>query len=289
MANLKAIRRRIGSVKSTQKITRAMKMVAAARLRRAQQAALRSRPFADSAARMLASMQGQLGELEHPLLTKREVKRVHYLVIASDRGLAGAYNNNVAKAIANAIRDGRRDALELSFTALGRRAETAVKRFGAELSEGLSLNDFQKRFAEDCESLRASLEKRFREAAYDEVRVIFTHFRSAITQEIRVQSLLPIQANTTSGHEDLREILFEPSADAILEELVPLVLLANLQSAIRDAVASEHSARMTAMDAATNNASDMIDRLTLEYNRARQAAITTELVEIISGAQAIEG
>ena len=332
MANLKAIRRRISSVKSTQKITRAMKMVAAARLRRAQIAALKARPFAGSCLAMSREIAPHLDEQNpHPLTVRPQVgatagaagadaahsgtghaetpshseaQRFLYLAISSDRGLAGGFNQAIIKACATALRTHRVAGEEVAFITLGKRVDSALNRLGVPVLAHRSIADFQNDFKGNTKQLARELSAHFLEGRAHTVRIISTHFISAMTQEVRATALLPLKvgddAATKAQQADgasteaadvtvLNPPIFEPSAEALFAELAPLTLNALIYSAVRESVASEHSARMAAMDSATKNASDMIGRLTLQYNRARQAAITTELVEIISGAQAISG
>ncbi len=337
MANLKAIRRRISSVKSTQKITRAMKMVAAARLRRAQIAALKARPFAHSCLAMIGEIAPHLDpRTPHPLTVRpvlepsptadqpvtasaevRQLESAHveppsqadaascylYLVISSDRGLAGGFNQTIVKACTNVLREHRAAGENVAFITLGKRVDSALDRLGGRVLAHCSIADFQSDFQASTKRLVTDLSAHFLEARAHTVRIISTHFISAMTQEVRVTAFLPLEVScpqseakqgtgNASEATDVRALnspLFEPSAEALFAGLAPLTLNALIYSAVRESIASEHSARMTAMDSATKNASDMIGRLTLQYNRARQAAITTELVEIISGAQAISG
>jgi F-type H+-transporting ATPase subunit gamma len=289
VANLKDIRRRIGSVKKTQQITRAMRMVAAAKLRRAQDAIESARPYADRMRDTLAEVAAsQSGAAEHPLLAARaSVTKVDFVVITSDRGLCGAFNANVLKRAEAEIATLGRDARSIGLTLVGRksvefftrrRSSQVVKRYS-----GIARVDYG--HAAEIADFAA---QRFLAGEADEVVLIHSEFVSTLTQRPRMIRLLPLAAAENPDPSEAKApFTIEPDADSLLKLLVPKALEVELFRALLDNQAGEHAARMTAMESATRNTEDMIDRLTLQYNRARQAAITKELVEIVSGAEAL--
>jgi len=298
MANLKAIRKRIGSVKSTQKITRAMKMVAAARLRRAQQRILELRPYAQKTLEVLSAVAARSGDGEdtHPLLARREPKRVLIVVLTSDRGLAGAFNANINKAAYRFWKELEQKGSDVSFAVIGRKGRDYLARREAYI---------RKEFTGIFENLsvgRAGEIGRFIVHQYmrdpsvpesvpdlDAVYLVYNEFKSAITQRVVIEPLLPITPMDASESETAVDFIYEPDKDALLGTLLPLYVEIELYRGLLESVASEHGARMTAMDAATKNAKEIISSLTLQFNRARQAAITKELMEIIGGAEALKG
>ncbi len=290
MPSLKEIRKRIVSVKSTQKITRAMKMVAAARLRRAQQHILELRPYAVKTMDVLSAVASRVSEEEeaHPLLARREPKNVMLVVLTSDRGLAGAFNANINKAAYRRWRELEAEGSKVTFAVIGRKGRDYLKRRKAEIEK-----DFTGVF-EDLSVERAGEIARYIVDSYtrhdlDAVYVVYNEFKSAISQDVVVEQLLPIKPMPPSEELGPVEFIYEPNKRALLDTLLPMYVEIELFRALLESVASEHGARMTAMDAATNNAKDMIGKLTLEFNRARQAAITKELMEIIGGAEALKG
>ncbi len=296
MANLKAIRKRISTVKSTQKITRAMKMVAGARLHRAQARISAMRPYAKQASEVLNGVVKALGpagmEVEHPLLARRPEKNILVLVISSDRGLCGAFNTNINKTAEAFWRNNAAAGVNVKLATIGRRARDYFRRRSApfqEVFEGVwdDLNLAQARRV-----ARAILAP-FLRGEVDAIYVIYNEFKSAMTQEVVTLRLLPLREVAVadaeaSADEPSPEYIFEPNQGSIFERLVPIYIEITLLRALFDSVASELGARMTAMDSATKNAKDMISKLTLTYNRQRQAVITTELIEIIAGSEALQ-
>jgi len=298
MPSLKAIRRRISSVKGTQKITRAMKMVAGARLARAQQRILALRPYAVRTASVLADVTAALAEsesnsTEHPLLTRREERRALILVVTSDRGQCGAFNTNIARAAERLWREKEAAGVEVQIATIGRKGRDYFTRRKAPIFHS---------FSGVWEALDIATSRRvvrtlmgpFLKEEIDSIYLVYNEFKSAMSQKVTVAPLLPLEAppprTAEAGAADWerhREYLFEPDRSAILERLVPMYVEATLARALLESNASELGARMTAMDSATKNATEMISKLTLVYNRARQAAITTELMEIIGGAEAL--
>jgi F-type H+-transporting ATPase subunit gamma len=304
VANLKAIRKRIGSVKSTQKITRAMKMVAGARLNRAQLRISALRPYAISTAAVLAHVTAPVaagGEasddertesLEHPLLARRPEKSVLLVVITSDRGLCGAFNTSILRQAERLWREHEGRGTKVEFAVIGRKGRDYLTRRQAPLRH---LFD---RVWEDVSVTQARRIARavllpFAQGEVDAIYLVYNEFKSAMSQRVTAEPLFPLPANTEAaaptaeGVSLEQEYLFEPNKPALLERLVPMYVEITLLRALLESMASELGARMTAMDAATKNASEMISKLTLQYNRARQAAITTELMEIIGGAEAL--
>jgi len=289
MANLKVIRTRIGSVKSTQKITRAMKLVAAARLRKAQQNITRLRPYALEILDVLSMVAVRAGEDEelHPLLARREQKHVMLVVLTSDRGLAGAFNSNINKAAHARWKKLEAEGQDVRFAVIGKKGRDYLARRGATIG-----HDFTGVF-EDLSPDRAGEIGRYIVDEYtrhdlDACYLVYNEFKSAMTQEVVVEPLLPIQPQTLEA-DDAADFIYEPNKRALLDRLLPMYVEVEVYRALLESVASEHGARMTAMEAATKNADEMIGKLTLQYNRARQAAITTELMEIIGGAEALKG
>ena len=298
MANLKAIRKRISTVKSTQKITRAMKMVAGARLARAQQRITALRPYAQQVSEMLNEVVRAIGtnSLEHPhaLLARREEKRVLFLVVGSDRGLCGAFNTNINKRAEALWKAKVAEGVEVKFATVGRRARDYFRRRSAPFFQDFEgvwedLNLAQAR------RIARTLLAPFLKGEVDAIYLVYNEFKSAMTQQVISRPLLPLSEvpaapENEAGHdvEPSPEYIFEPNQDSLFETLVPMYIEITLLRALYDSVAAELGARMTAMDSATKNAADMISSLTLRYNRQRQAVITTELIEIIAGSEALK-
>lgn len=295
MASLKALKLRIGSVKSTQKITKAMKMVAAAKLRRAQEAAEAGRPYASRVEQVVASLASkvQVTEGSSPLLAGTGSDQVHLFVVAtSDKGLAGAFNSNIARLA-------RRRALELQeqgktvkFLTIGRKGRAVLARqFRDGFVHAVEPGDLGKLTFADAKGYADDLIRRFEAGEFDVAHLFYATFKTVLTQEPTEQQLIPVKIPTpavaTSQPSADAVVEYEPSEEAILDSLLPTNIAVQISRAIRENAASEQGSKMTAMDNATRNAGDLINRLTIEYNRTRQAAITTELVEIISGAEAL--
>jgi len=282
MANTIDIRRRIRSVKNTQQITKAMKMVAAAKLRRAQDRMFAARPYAGALRDVLSSVASRVEEVDHPLLHAREENKILLVVVTADKGLCGAFNSNVIRATQNAIREHNWQALEL--LTIGRKANDffrrrtiPLRREGTQVVQALSIGtarEIAQMLIDDFISERA-----------DAVYVVYNEFKSIMAQRVVVERLLPIDRNWEERGVEV-DYLYEPGPAAILNELLPKHIEFQLYRILLESGASEQGARMTAMEAATKNASDMIDHLTLTYNRIRQASITKEIIEIVSGAAA---
>ncbi|ODU18956.1 MAG: F0F1 ATP synthase subunit gamma [Sphingomonas sp. SCN 67-18] len=293
MASLKALKLRIGSVKSTQKITKAMKMVAAAKLRRAQEAAMAGRPYAERLERVMASLAAKvtISESSPRLLAGTGKDQVHLIVVAtSERGLAGAFNSNI-------VRAARRKAEELSgagktvkFYLAGKKGRPIIRRFhGPQIIADRDMSGIKHVAFSDAQGVAEDIIARFEAGEFDVAHLFFAKFQSALVQDPTGIQIIPVPlpegAETKSASGAIVE--YEPDEESILADLLPRNVAIQLFRAMLENAASEQGSRMTAMDNATRNAGDMINRLTIQYNRTRQAAITTELVEIISGAEAL--
>ncbi len=290
MPSLKAIKKRIGSVKNTRQITKAMKMVSAAKLRRAQDNIIAARPYAGKMEEVLESLAGSVAENAHPLLEVREGKKLLLLVVTSDRGLCGGFNANLCKAADRFIREKKNEYEEITLTTLGRKGYEFLKsRYS--ISKNYP-NLISKPNYHTAALLAQEIIEGYLDSQYDQVIVVYNAFKSVMSQDITFQQLLPVvpPESTSSVVDDPQvEYIYEPSIKELLDEILPKNIEVQLFKAMLESVAAEHGARMTAMDSASKNASEMIGKLTLQYNRARQAAITKELMEIISGAESIKG
>jgi len=289
MANLRAIRKRVSSVKSTQQITRAMKMVSAAKLRRAQDAVNAARPYARKMREVVTAVAGRAGADAHPLLTVREAKKLALLVVTSDRGLCGSFNSGLTRAVHRFLNEHRDEYEEITLFVVGRKGRDFFRRREIPIrKEYIGVLGSVSR--QHAETIAGDLVGGFLSGEFDEVQIAFNEFRSAISQIVRFEKMFPIaleSSEKTAG--DGVDYLYEPSREEILATLLPKYVQTTILRVLLESVAGEFGARMTAMDSATNNAVDMIARLTLQMNRARQATITTELTEIVSGAEALKG
>jgi F-type H+-transporting ATPase subunit gamma len=283
MANTIDIRRRIRSVKNTQQITKAMKMVSAAKLRRAQERMFAARPYAAALRQVLSSVASRVEGLKHPLLeTREQEQKVLLLVVTSDKGLAGAFNANVIKAAQNAIKERGWTAVEL--LPIGRKANDFFRRRTIPIRREAT-HVFQALSLDTAREIAQGISKDFVEGEVDAVYVAYNEFKSIIAQDVRVEKLLPIERAWDETNNGI-EYLYEPGPEQILSELLPKHIEFQLYRVLLESAAAEQGARMSAMEAATKNAKDMIDHLTLTYNRIRQASITKEIIEIVSGAAA---
>ncbi|MCC6641799.1 MAG: ATP synthase F1 subunit gamma [Deltaproteobacteria bacterium] len=289
MASLRDIKRRIVSVKKTQQITRAMRMVAAAKLRRAQNAVVAARPYAERMRAALVEIARTQQEAEHPLLIARpSVRRLDVVVITSDRGLAGAFNANVLKFAGRVIQEGESTGgiESVSLTLVGRKAGEYFRRRRptqiGEVYAGLGTVTY-----DQAARIARRLAERYTTGQTDEVRLVYSEFVSTLNQSPRAVTLLPCQAASDEPIPEHLPFEIEPDAATLLGALVPKALEVEVFRALLENQAGEHAARMAAMESATRNTEEMIGSLTLKFNRARQAAITRELVEIISGAEAL--
>ena len=295
MASLKDLRNRINSVKQTQKITSAMKMVAASKLRRAQEQAEAARPFAERMSRMLANLAASVPDIENapPLLAGTGKQDVHLLVVATaDRGLCGGFNSSIARGARRRIRDLRGDGKEVKVLCVGRKGRDMLRReFGELIVDTIEGVGRQRLTFGDAAQIAQRIERMYADGEFDVCTIVFNRFRSAMTQVLSLQQLIPVEAAQPEEEEEAGAVSavyeFEPDEDAILTELLPRNLAVQIYGALVENNASEQGARMTAMDSATRNAGEMIEGLTLTYNRTRQAQITKELIEIVSGAEAL--
>jgi F-type H+-transporting ATPase subunit gamma len=289
---LKEVRLRIQSVTSTQQITKAMKMVSAAKLRRAQDAILQMRPYAQKLQEMLSNIvSSQSSDMALPLAEERSAEKILIIPITSDRGTCGAYNSNVIKATRQLITEKyKAQAAKGGVTILpiGKKGYEYFLRHNYKVVESF-WNMFADLSFENIRRAAIYAQEAFLKGEYDRVELVYSQFKNAATQLIVSEPYLPIPKVENQGEQKQSDFIFEPSKEVLIQELMPKILNTQVYKAILDAHASEHGARMTAMDKATENAAEILRTLKISYNRARQAAITTELTEIVSGAAALEG
>ena len=290
MPSLKDIKKRIGSVKNTQQITKAMKMVSAAKLRRAQDAVTAARPYADKMMDVLSSLALREDADSHPLLAERGKGKALVVLVTGDRGLCGGFNTNISKTAERFIRENEASYQSYELLIVGRKGNDYLKRrTGMEI---LKVHEHLVGSGQVTYPTAALLGQEiidlYKSDEYDGVFLIYNAFQSAMTQLQTVTQLLPIVPKDVEEGTHVAEYIYEPSAGAVLEQILPKHIEVQMFRALLESAASEHGARMTAMDSASKNASEMIGKLTLQYNRARQAAITKELMEIISGAESIK-
>lgn len=291
MASGKELRRRITSVRSTQQITKAMKMVSAAKLKRAQDAITQARPYALGIRKVVGelSQDASLSE-ESPLFAAREVKNVLVVLYTSDRGLCGGFNSNLNKRAFALAKEAQSKGEKLSFACIGKKGFEFLKIRGLDVHKNYANFLKTANFAK-ISVLGDELIESFLSGEFDEIRIVFAEFKSALSQVIRTQTILPIKAESNDEEAEattgLADFTFEPSKAEILEKLLPRAVKISLHRAMLESAASEHGARMAAMDSATSNAGDVIKKLKLQYNNIRQAGITKELLEITSGAEAL--
>ncbi|HHX50588.1 MAG TPA: F0F1 ATP synthase subunit gamma [Clostridia bacterium] len=285
MPGMRDIKRRIRSIQSTQQITKAMKTVAAAKLRKTQGKVVAARPYAEKLGQVLGRLAADLEEYEHPFLEEREGGTAAYVVVTGDRGLAGGYNINVMRLAEETIREKKEE--QVAIIAVGRKARDYFRRRNYSLlREYLEIGD-EPHYIQARELAR-ELVGIYLKGEVDKLYLVYTSFYSTIRHVPRVEQLLPVEILPSGPEEqDLQEYLYEPAKEIVLETLLPRYLETLTYRALLEAKTSEHGARMTAMDAATDNAAEMIDKLTLSFNRARQAAITREISEIVGGAAAL--
>lgn len=286
MASLKDLKNRINSVQKTEQITSAMRMVAAAKLRRAQSDIIAARPYAIKANEVLISLVTRTNPDMHPLLRVREPKRGVLVVIASDRGLCGSFNQNVFRKAESFIKENQDRYEELSLVLIGKRSQDFFKRKAIPIRKSLAIENLTYELASEIGN---DLIEGYIKEEYDELTIIFNEFKSAMTQILHEDVVLPVERIESDDEMINVEYLYEPSEDVLLDALLPMSLNIFFYRALLESAASEHGARMTAMESASSNAAEMIDKLSVKYNRARQAAITTELMEVVSGAEALKG
>jgi F-type H+-transporting ATPase subunit gamma len=289
MASLRDIRKRINSVKSTQKITKAMKMVAAARLKRAQDNILMARAYAERLQMVISSLAARIETKTHPLLEDREEKnKLLMLVFTSDRGLCGTFNSALLKQVESYVAEKRASyGEEICLMVVGRKGNEYLKKRNYNVIDSWT-NIYQREQYETARTIGQKIIDSFTSHQCDEVVIVYNRFRSAISQVPTFTRLLPLEPIVENPDMPLTEYIYEPDKQTLLNELLPRNVYTQIHRAILESIASELGARMTAMDNATNNAIEMVDRLTLLFNKTRQAAITKELMEIIGGAEAIK-
>ncbi|PDH56434.1 MAG: F0F1 ATP synthase subunit gamma [alpha proteobacterium MED-G10] len=295
MPSLKDLRNRISSVKSTKKITSAMKMVAAAKLKRAQDNAEKSRPYAEKMKQVVSSLTNKINQSNFKFgkkITSNSNKTVLLLVCSADRGLCGGFNGSIIKFTKKLINKLSNNGYTVKFIFIGKKAYQALKRLHSQ-STLENISDFANpsiKF-EIASSVRDQVLELFDSREISECHLIYTKFKSAISQTVEAQKLLPVESESDIDNEENKKINtsydYEPSEEVLLDEIIPRNIAIQIHSGLLENLASEQGSRMTAMDNATRNANDMIDNLTLFYNRSRQALITKELIEIISGAEAV--
>lgn len=284
-ASLRDIKARINTTKKTSQITKAMEMVSASKLNRAEHNARSFTPYMEKIQEVVASVALGSNDASHPMLVKRPVKKTGYLVITSDRGLAGAYNSNVLRTVFQTIQERHRSTEEYAIIAIGRVGLNFFKRRNIPVALHITGLPDQPAFA-DIKEIANKTVNMFADGTFDELYMFYNHFVSAIQQDVTEKKLLPL--TDLASDKKLTTYEFEPSQEEILEVLLPQYAESLIYGALLDAKASEHAARMTAMKNATDNAKELIRTLTLSYNRARQAAITQEITEIVAGANALQ-
>ena len=285
MASLKDLRRRIRATKSMQQIFKAMEMVAAAKLRRAQVRAQSAAPYAEKITAMLGNLAGAASELDHPLFKAREVKTGALVVITADRGFAGAYNTNILRAAEQRLRSEPPGTLKV--VVLGRKGRDYFRRRGVPILAAHTDLPGEANLAL-ARTLTDDLTARFVAGEVDRVEVMYSHFVNALVRRVRTETFLPVGSDTAAGEAKDRGTIFEPDPETIFAEILPRYATAKLYAAMADALASEHAARMVAMGSARKNAGELVDSLTLTRNRLRQAAITREIAELVGGAEALK-
>lgn len=294
MANLKEVRIRIASVQSTQQITKAMKMVSAAKLKRATNAIIQLRPYATKLKEILGNLSANLEGSSSPFIEEREPNKVLIVVVSSNRGLAGAFNMNVIKAANNLIAEKYAEQYQkghVSLVAIGKKSQDFYEKRGYRVI-GNNNEVYASLTFDNVTKITESIMAGFKNGDYDRVELVYNRFKNAAVQILTTEQLLPLPKTDLSPGKLIKsqiDFILEPSQDEIVRELIPKSIKIQLYKAVLDSHASEHGARMTSMDKATENAGDLLKSLKLSYNQARQAAITTELTEIVSGAAALNG
>jgi len=288
MPSLKDIKRRIRSVKSTQQITKAMKLVSASKLRKAQKAILEARPYAVKLMEVLNHLSARCNRDLHPLIEHREGNKVLLLIITSDKGLCGGFNGNIVRRAMKVI--GENKGNELSLMLAGKKGRDSFRYRKQKVSHEFLdwTRDFNYHKAQEIGDLLADL---FAQKTVDKIYMIYNEFKSVMQQEVIVEQLLPVVPEEVAGHKDTTHVvdyIYEPDEESILDDLLKRYMTVEVYRAFLESSASEHGARMTAMDSATRNAGEMIGGLSLTYNKARQAYITKELIEIVNGAEALK-
>lgn len=288
MPSLQQTRRRIASVKNTQKITKAMKLVSAAKLRRAQVRILKARPYALKMEALLSNLGARVSRDVHPLLVRRPIRKVELVVVAADRGLCGSFNASIFRRATDAFRAHQAQGREVSLTLVGRKARDYFRRRNLPTRHTV-VNVFDKLSFDHAADLARNEMNAYLAGVFDEAWVIYAEFKSAMSSAIRLQRLMPIEAETAASEGGAgTDYLYEPSDEDLLADLVPRSIETQIWRALLESAASEQGARMMAMDSASRNAKDMITKLTMVYNKTRQAAITKELMDIVGGSEALK-
>ena len=287
MANLKEIRNRIASVSSTMQITSAMKMVSAAKLKKAQDAITEMRPYSKTLSELIQNLSSALeGDSQNPYTQVRESKKILIVAITSNRGLCGAFNANIIKKTKQLLKESYSDK-DVSIVSIGKKGSEILNKTGKVSSIHDSLYD-DLSYSKVGETAQMIMEQ-YENAELDEVVLVYNQFKNAATQIIQVEPFLPVVANVSESNAEIGDYIFEPNKADIVNDLLPKSLKIQMYKALRDSFASEHGARMTAMHKATDNATELRDQLKLTYNKARQASITNEILEIVGGAEALNG
>ncbi len=288
MPSLQQTRRRIASVKNTQKITKAMKLVSAAKLRRAQDRILKARPYALKMGALLSNLGARVSRDVHPLLVRRPIRKVELVVVAADRGLCGSFNASIFRRATDALRAHQAQGREVSLTLVGRKARDYFRRRSLPTRHTV-VNVFDKLSFDHAADLARNEMDAYLAGAFDEAWLIYAEFKSAMSSAIRLQRLMPIEAETAASEGGAgTDYLYEPSDEDLMADLVPRSIEIQIWRALLESAASEQGARMMAMDSASRNAKEMITKLTMVYNKTRQAAITKELMDIVGGSEALK-
>ncbi|RMF97936.1 MAG: ATP synthase F1 subunit gamma [Candidatus Schekmanbacteria bacterium] len=286
MPSVRDIKRRIASVKKTEQITKAMKMVSAAKFRRAQERIIAARPYGRKINDVLKSLAFRAGADAHPLLSKGEEGVIEIVVISGDKGLCGAFNNNVFKETDRIIRSNQNK--EINLTLIGKKCCDYYRKRNWNIRNTYS-DIFNNIGYEHAVRITREITKNYIDEEIEKVIMVYNEFKSAVSQQVVCKQLLPIEITEDIADENPVDFIYEPDRQSIINELLPRSMEVIIYTALLDSVAAEHAARMSAMENASRNASEMIDSLTLKYNKARQAAITKELLEIVAGAEALSG
>lgn len=290
MANLQALRRKIGSVKSTQKITKAMKLVAASKLRRAQQRILAFRPYGQELRRVLANLSGRVNQSVHPLFQKRPVKIIQVTVVTSDRGLCGAFNMNVIRKATQVIQKCEETGAKVIVGVVGRKGNEYFRRRHWPIRDP-NVNVFDRLTYEHALEVGWAAVEAFTEGVFDEGYIVYNEFKNVVQQQVVVEKVFPIEPMEEFGEAETPSgggYLYEPDQEDLLESLLPKYAQGQVYRVLLESSAAEQSARMAAMDGATRNAGELIKQLSLKYNRSRQETITKELMDIVGGAEALK-
>jgi len=288
MASLQSLRRKIASVKNTQKITKAMKMVAAAKLKRSQERILKARPYAHQLREVMGNLSQRVNRASHPLLSLRDGNSLELLVVTSDRGLCGGFNTNILRRAVEFLEDQRRQGKQVSVSPIGRKSIDFFKRRDWPIRQEWP-GVFDRLSFEHALDIGQNVVSQYHEGTFDHLYVVYNEFKSAMQQEVIVEKLLPIESLQVSENPSMGGgYLYEPDESELLATLLPKHFEIQTYRVLLESAAAEQAARMTAMDGATRNAGEMIKKVTLFYNKTRQAAITKELMDIVGGAEAIK-